>query len=546
MEDKVYITGHRNPDTDSICSAIAYAHLKRMLGLDASAVRIGRVNNETAFVLDYFGIKEPEYLPTVKTQVQNLRMDIIKPITTDISLREAWQLLKECKTGVLPVVSDGHRLCGIVSVSDIANAYINMPESNTLALSNTPVENIVRTLDAKLVYDAGRAFTNSGRVLIAAMTTDALGAYIKEGDIVLAGDRKENQEKAVDEGAFCVIVTCGSEVGSGVVAKAKAKNCTLLVTEHDTYTTARLLYQSVPVTFFMTPEKKLVLFRQDDYIDAVREEMLKTRYRSYPVVDGSGRFVGFISRYHMIEPNRKKVILVDHNERAQTINGIDQAEILEIVDHHRIGDIQTGSPIYYRNEPVGSTATIVANLFFENGITPPGEIAGILCAAILSDTVIYKSPTSTEADLKAGRRLAEISGIMQEEFAKKMFEAGSALKNKTPEEILLDDFKEYSIGLYNIGIGQINTGDLRGVRKIRAAVLSYMNRLVSEGRYFIVLLIITDIMNEETEVIFSETRKGMVAKVFNPLNDENSFSLKGVVSRKKQIVPKITNLLLNN
>jgi len=541
MKDKVFITGHQNPDTDSICSAIAYAYLKQQLGTDAVAVRIGRINHETAFVLNYFGVSEPEYLPTVKTQVSNLRMDRIEPVFPDISLREAWHILKENKMSVLPVKDERGLLCGIVSVSDIANAYMNLPESNTLAASNTPLENVIRTLSADLLYDAQKAFDGSGKVIVAAMKPDGMDAFLEKGDIVLVGDRKENQKKAIDAGASCMIVTCGSDVDAEIVDSAKESKCTLMRTQFDTFTAALLLYQSIPVSFFMT-STRLVSFRQDDYTDRVREKMLQTRFRSYPVIDNSGRFLGFISRYHLIDQNRKKVILVDHSERAQTISGIDQAEIVEIIDHHRIGDIQTGSPIYYRNEPVGSTATIVANLFFENGIAPPKEIAGILCAAILSDTVIFKSPTSTRLDVAASKRLAEICGINEEDFASQMFEAGSSLKNMSAEEILRNDFKEYTFGTRKIGVGQINTADLPAIRKIRTPVLNYMNSLVADEKLYAVLLIITDIINEGTEVLFVETQKGMIAKAFNPLKDENSFMMKGVVSRKKQIVPKLAGI----
>ncbi|MCX7614550.1 MAG: putative manganese-dependent inorganic diphosphatase [Clostridiales bacterium] len=542
MVDKIYITGHQNPDTDSICSSIAYAYLKNRLDIAAVPVRIGRINRETAFVLDYFGVAQPEYLPTVKAQASNLNMDVIDPVSKQLSLREAWQILKENKMSVLPVEDEDHKLCGIVSISDIANAYMNMPESNTLSQSQTPLDNVLRTLYAELVYDSGKSLFESGKVVVAATKPDGLEFYMGKGDIVLVGDRKDNQIKAIAVGVSCIIITCGSEADEDIIEEAKEKGCTILRTEYDTFTAARLIYQSIPVSFFMT-SKNLVCFRQDDYIDVIREKMLQTRFRNYPVIDNLGRFSGFISRYHLINQNRKKVILVDHNERSQTINGIDQAEIMEIIDHHRIGDIQTGNPIYYRNEPVGSTATIVANLFFENGMMPPPEIAGILCAAILSDTVIFKSPTSTRIDIEAANKLSKISGIDQEAFAKQMFEAGSSLKNMPPDEIIRNDFKEYLIGSRKIGIGQINTADMHGIKKFRSSVLSYMNELVSSGELYVVLLIISDIINEETEVLFVETQKGMVAKAFNPLNDESSFTIKGVVSRKKQIVPKLTQAL---
>ncbi len=544
MSDKIYIIGHQNPDTDSICSVIAYADLKQQLKMDAIPVRIGKINRETAFVLDYFGIKPPEYLSSVKTQVSNLQMDIVEPISGDISLQEAWQLLKVHPIEVLPVENNDQKLVGVVSVSDIANAYMNMPENNSLSLSNTPLENVIRTLNANLIYGAGRVFSNSGKAIIAAMTPDEMGSYMEPGDIVLVGNRRENQIKAIEAGAFCIIVTCGSEVEKKIADEARKKGCILLGTEYDTFTAARLLYQSIPVGFIMTSEN-LVVFQQDDYIDTVKEKMVQTRYRSYPVVDNHGHFKGFISRYHLIKQNRKKVILVDHSEHSQTITGIEQAEILEIIDHHRIGDIQTGKPIFYRNQPVGSTATIIANLFFENGIKPSKKIAGILCAAILSDTVAFKSPTCTDIDMSTAEKLGEISQIDMDQFARKMFQAGASLKNMSPDEILQNDFKEYILGADKIGVSQVNTDDLSSVRKIRPSTLQSMNELMMKKGYCTVLLLITDIINEETEVLFVETRPGLIARAFNPLKDENSFMMKGVVSRKNQIIPELTNILSN-
>ncbi|HBF38103.1 MAG TPA: putative manganese-dependent inorganic diphosphatase [Firmicutes bacterium] len=542
MTEKVFIIGHQNPDTDSICSAIAYANLKQQMNVDAIPVRIGRINQETAFVLDYFGINPPEYLATVKTQVSNLKMDTIEPISSKISLKEAWEIIKANNIEVLPVENNEHQLVGVVSISDIANAYMNMPENNSLSVSHTPLENVARTLNANILYGMDRVFSNSGKTIIAAMTPEEMGSYMETGDIVFVGNRRENQLKAIEAGAFCIIVTCGSEVEKEIANKAHKKGCILLVTEYDTFTAARLLYQSIPVGFIMT-SKNLVAFQQDDYIDTVKEQMLQTRYRSYPVVDNNGRFKGFISRYHLIKQNRNKVILVDHSESSQTINGIEQAEILEIIDHHRIGDIQTGRPIYYRNQPVGSTATIVANLFFENGIQPSEKIAGILCAAILSDTVAFKSSTSTDTDINTAKKLAEMSHIDIDKFAKKMFQAGSSLKNMSSDEILQNDFKEYLISKNKVGVGQINTEDLSSVKKIRSSILESMKALLVKEGYSMILLLITDILNEETEILFVETHQGMIAKAFNPLKDENSFVMKGVVSRKNQIIPELTNIL---
>lgn len=538
----VYITGHKNPDTDSICSAIAYAELKKSLGINAIAARIGKINRETKFVLDYFGISEPNYLSSVKTQVSDLKMDIIKPVRPEVSIKEAWSTLKENGCEVLPVEDNEHKLKGIVSVSDIANANMNMPESNMLTACNTPIENIAVTLDAKIICNTKETLRGSGKVVVAAMSSDDIDSFIKAGDIVLAGNDVSKQMKAIDEGTFCLIVTCASEFSEKVIEAAKERDCTLITTPYDTFTTARLIYQSIPVRFSMTSEK-LVYFTIDDFIDDAKEKMLSTRFRSYPVVDQQGQFRGFISRYHLLNQRRKKVILVDHCEITQSVNGIEQAEILEIIDHHRIGGIQTGLPIYYRNEPTGSTATIVANLFSEQGKKPSPQIAGILCAAILSDTIQFKSPTSTHSDVITAERLAKLSSIDIDNFSRQMFDAGCALKNKTTEEMIKSDFKDFNISGWKVGIGQINTTDFRSIKKLRKAILSRLSELAENEKYNILMIIFTDIIDEATEVVFVESQKGLVAKAFSPLQDENSFTMHGVVSRKKQIVPKLVEAL---
>jgi manganese-dependent inorganic pyrophosphatase len=534
----IYITGHKNPDTDSICSAIAYADLKRNLKEEAISVRIGKINRETQFVLEYFEFETPEYLATVKTQISDLNMDLINPVSPNISIREAWQILKKNNLDVLPVKNSEEVLIGIVSVSDIANAYMNMPGSNVLSTSFTPVENVIETLEAELIYNSGISLKNSGKAVIAAMTPEGMGEFIEKGDIVFVGDIKANQMKAIDAGASYIIVTCRSKIGEDVIEFAKAHQCTILVTKYDTFSAARLLYQSIPIEFTMTSQH-LVSFNIDDFVDNVKEKMLQTRFRRYPVVDSDHHFKGFISRYHLLNQRRKKVILIDHSEKSQSVNGIEQAEILEIVDHHRIGDIQTMSPIYYRNEPTGSTATIIANLYSEHSIKLSAKIAGILCAAILSDTIKFKSPTCTQVDRITAEWLSQLAGIDIETFSAKMFEAGSSLKNLTTEEIVQNDFKEYVVGRHKIGIGQVNTTDFGSLRKLRNPILNYLNGLSTEKGYSILLLLITDIIDEETEVLFVEDHKGLVAKAFSPLKDENSFSMSGVVSRKKQIVPRL-------
>lgn len=539
--EPIYVFGHQNPDTDSICSAIAYAYLKQQQGVHAVACRIGKINRETAFVLERFGLNEPQYLPTVKPQVLNLDRDEVTAITQQTSLTEAMKLLEPTTVDTLPVLDNKDKLSGLVSSSDIAKIYMDVFEKHTLAISSTPLKNIVKTLHARTLFDAKKPFLPNHKVLVGDMDPEEMYSYMTAGDIVLVSSRKDSQQRAIELGAACLILTLQTKPEKSTLALAREYGCSVLQTDLDTFTAARLIYLSVPVSFAMT--QNIFSFYQDDYLDSVREKMRSLRYKNFPVLDKSGRFKGFISRYHLINFRRKKVILVDHSDQAQSVAGINEAEITELIDHHRIGDIQTSSPIFYRNEPVGSTATIVAELFDENAVTLPKNIAGILCAAILSDTVAFRSPTCTFADIDTAKKLARIAQIECETFAREMFTAGSPLKNMTPEEILHSDFKEYTLSRKKIGIGQINMAGLSEIRKIKPALLAYMEDLMEDKNYYLLLLILTDIVNEETEILFSENQKGLVARGFNPLKDEHTFSMHGIVSRKKQIVPAVTRLL---
>jgi len=540
--DNVYIIGHKNPDSDSICSAIAYANLKNITGTNSVPARLGKINRETEFILNYFGVAAPIYLSTVKTQVSDLDMDRIDPVLPGTSIRDAWLKLKENSKEVLPVETADHVLTGLVSVSDIAGAYMSMPNCSELSASGTPVENVIRTLNAELIYASRKSLEGSGKVVVAAMSSDGLDEFIENKDVVFTGNIKSNQKKAIESGASCVITTCGTVISEEIIRLAKEKECTLLSTKYDTFSAARLIYQSIPVSFTMTSEN-LTLFHSDDFLDDVKDKMLSTRYRSYPVVDVDNHFLGFISRYHLLNAHKKKIILVDHSETSQSVNGIEQAEIMEIVDHHRIGGIQTGSPIFYRNEATGSTAAIIASLYSELGITPSPEIAGILCAAIISDTIRFRSPTSTNTDFLAASRLSKIAGIDIDTFSTRMFDAGLSIKNFSTEEIVLNDFKEYSIGKYKVGIGQVNTTELRSLKKMRSQIMSFLEILGKREQYNIIIILFTDIIEEETEALFVETQKGLVARAFSPLLDESSFHINGVVSRKKQIVPKLVSAL---
>lgn len=542
MNELIYITGHKNPDTDSICSAIAYAELKRRHAMDALPVRIGDINRETEFVLKYFGVDVPEYKETVRTQVSDLNMDIINPVSEDISIKSAWSIMQKNNIKVLPVADINGKLLGIITLSDITSSYLDALENNILSASSTPLRNITDTLNARLICGNEDEFRAAGKVVIAAMIPEDMEPFVEKGDIVIIGNRKDSQLKAISIGGSCLILTCGGQIDKEVLDYAQETGCIVLETCYDTFTTARLINQSIPVSYIMT-RKQLVLFNIHDYIDNIKEKMLKTRYRSYPVVDDEGRIRGFISRYHLISQRRKKIILVDHNEKAQTIDGIEQADILEIIDHHRIGDIQTSYPIYFKNDAVGSTSTLIANMYFENGLNPSKKIAGILCAAIISDTMKFKSPTSTYADELAAQKLAKIADINIEEFSTALFKASASLEGMSPQTILDYDFKDFILNKYKIGVGQINSSDSEAFRKVKDSLLKHMKTVQENKGYSLILLMVTDIINEGSEILYAGDNAGLVEKAFNIKNGESSTFLGGVVSRKKQVIPMLSRAI---
>ncbi len=542
MSETIYITGHKNPDTDSICAAIAYAELKKRHAIDALPIRIGDINRETEFVLKYFGVDVPEYKETVRTQVSDLNMDIINPVSEDISIKAAWSIMQKNNIKVLPVADINSKLLGIITLSDITSSYLDALENNILSASSTPLRNITDTLNARLICGSEDQFKAAGKVVIAAMIPEDMEPFVDKGDIVIIGNRKDSQLKTISIGVSCIILTCGGQIDQEVLDYAQEKGCIVLETNYDTFTTARLINQSIPVSYIMT-RKQLVYFNMHDFIDNIKDKMLKTRYRSYPVVDDEGRIKGFISRYHLISQRRKKLILVDHNERAQTIDGIEQADILEIIDHHRIGDIQTSYPIYFKNDAVGSTSTLIANMYFENGLNPSKKIAGILCAAIISDTMKFKSPTSTYADELAAHKLAKIADINIEEFSTALYKASASLEGMSPQTILGYDFKDFLLNKYKIGIGQINSSDSEAFGKVKESLLKHMKTVQENKGYSLILLMVTDIINEGSEILYVGDDAGLVEKAFNIKNGDSSAFLSGVVSRKKQIIPMLSRAI---
>lgn len=544
MKETVYIIGHKNPDSDSICSAIAYAEYKNASGdINAIPARLGEINRETKFILDYFGVETPMLLETVRLSVEDLNFDKIAPISPEISLRMALEIMKKNNLNSLPVVDENEQLMSIVTVSDIIGSYIDVWDNNVLGSSGTSIDNIIDTLTAKIITLPNNARFFNGKILVLAMEPKSIKEYIEANDIVICGDRRDAQELAINSNISLMIVTGNVKIDQQIIELAEEKGVAILSTPYDTFTAAKLITQSIPIKDVMTKEN-LVTFRLDDLVDNVKEAMSKTRYRSYPVIDSSNnKVVGLISRYHLISSMKKKVILVDHNERSQSVDGLEECEILEIIDHHRVADVFTGNPIYFRNEPVGSTATIIASIMFENGRRPSRKIAGILAAAIISDTLLFRSPTSTNTDRIILDRLARIADLDVEQFAMEMFKAGTSLAGKTPQELLKEDFKTFNIEEEKVGIAQVYTMDPDSLADMKPDLLSLMEERRNQDGYSMFMLMLTDIFNEASEMVVVGEKKELVAKAFGKNLVNNSFYAPGVLSRKKQVVPPLTNIL---
>ena len=544
MENIVYVTGHKNPDSDSICAAYGYSEFKNKTSkLPTIPVRLGNVNAETQFILDYFKVEAPKLLETVKLKVEDLEIDTIASILPSLSLKMAWIIMRDNHIKSLPVVDNNERLVGILSISNLTSSYMDIGDNNILAKSKTSIENILDTLSASSIYINEKCKIFKGKIAVTAMQPDSLKEIVDEGDIAIVGDRPDVQEALIDIKTSLIIITGSHGLAENLLSKAKENGVTIISTPHDSFTASRLLIQSIPVSYVMATDD-LISFSNDDLVDDIKDIMAETRYNSYPVTDENGRVVGTVSRYHLISNHKKKVIQVDHNERGQSVDGLEEAEVLEIIDHHRVADIQTSNPIYFRNEPLGSSSTIVGKCYFELDITPSKEVAGLLCGAIISDTLLFKSPTCTEQDKIVCKKLAQIAGIPSiEDFAKAMFKAGTSLKGKSVSQIFNQDFKPFKMGEAKVGVAQVNTMDIDGFMPLKDEMLSFMKSEADSKGYDVVMLLLTDILTEGSQVLVAGERYDYIEKTFNvELKDSMAF-LPGVLSRKKQVIPPLTNVV---
>ena len=541
---KTIVIGHKNPDTDSICSAIGYANFKTLqTGGEYVPCRAGELNPETTFVLDYFKVDVPKLIKSVKTQVKDIEIRETPGVSKNISLRKAWNLMQEDGLVTLPAVTDKNILEGLITVGDITRSYMNVYDSSILSKACTQYANIIETLEGAIFVGDEKEYFDKGKVLIAAANPDMMEYYIEENDLVILGNRYESQLCAIEMGASCIIVCEGAGVSMTIKKLAQERGCTVITTPYDTYTAARLINQSMPISYFMKTEK-LITFDTDDFIDDIKDVMASKRFRHFPVLDKEGKYKGLISRRNLLGARGKNVILVDHNERGQAVDGIENANILELIDHHRLGTVETVGPVFFRNQPLGCTATIIFQMYREQGLEIDKTIAGLLCSAIISDTLLFRSPTCTQLDILAAEALAKIAKVDIETHAKNMFKAGSDFKNKTTEEIFYSDFKIFHTDEFDFGVAQISAMSREELDKVAEKLRPFLKEVLGEKRIDMVYVMLTDILEESSKVIFEGHDAGRIlADAFEREENENGILLEGIISRKKQLIPTLMNAM---
>ena len=562
-QKEIYVIGHKNPDTDSICSAIAYASLKNEIlariqkgesveqyhdflvsegnhdEMIYVPVRAGQVNTETEYVLNTFGQSVPVFMNAIRTQVCDINIRRIAPISSDFSLKKAWETMRKLDTSTLAVTDEQGFLEGLITMSDITGAYMSMLNNEILSEACTPISNILDTLNGTLVVGEPDKILTKGKLVVSTATLNVIGDFVHEDDLVILGNRYEAQLSAIENKASCIIICDGAKASRTICKLAEENGCAVICTPYDTFTVTRNINQSIPVDYFMIKEG-LVAFNQNDYVSDIKPTMMRLRHRDFLIIDDNYHYVGMISRRALIGMDAKKVILVDHNEMEQAAEGVDEAEVVEIIDHHKLGTVETIRPVKVRNEPVGCTATIIYEMYQENQIPLTKSIAGILCSAIVSDTLMFRSPTCTAVDQMAAEQLAEIAGVDLESHALKMFEEGSQLSKKTEFEIFYQDYKKFNAGDNCFGVGQITSVNLNELMNVQERLLEYMKSAMQDTNTSMVFFMLTDILKESTRLLFvGKEAKQVVENAFRQNAEEHYIDLEGMVSRKKQLIPKL-------
>lgn len=543
---QVWVIGHKNPDTDAICAAISYANFKNETERNHNTIyvpkRCGDLNGETRYVLDRFGKEIPGFVDNVGAQVKDSDFRQTQGITGEMSLKRAWEMMKELNVVALPVLGDNRHLDGMIVNGDLARTYMDVMDNNELSRAKTPYQNIIDTISGTWITGDKDSRFETGKVVVAAGNHDTMRDYIDEGDLVILGNVVSRQMVALDQKPACMIVTSETFIAPEVVEQAMSFDCVVITTPYDSFTVARLINQSIPVEYFMT-KGKLITFYEDDYIDDITETLGKVRHRAFPILNDQNQYVGMFSRRHLLEMHKKQVILVDHNEFSQAVDGIEEAKLLEIIDHHRIGGHQTNLPVFFRNQPLGCSNTIIYHMYKEQDVEIDQDMAGIMLSAILSDTLMFKSPTCTPTDVLAGRELASIAGVDIEELAMSMFEAGSNFGDKTPKEILYTDFKIFSQGDTDFGVSQVSVVSENQINKLKPQIKECLAAAVAEKGIDMIFVMLTNVLEQQSVVLcYGDKSEAVISEGFGEdvLKAKNEAILPGVVSRKKQMVPSLS------
>lgn len=539
------VIGHKNPDTDSICSAIGYANLKRKLtGQDYIPCRSGNINNETQYVLDTFGVEAPKLVLSLAPTLRDVEFRHERGVDSHTSLKRAWEYMRDNNIQTIPVLDKKGHLRGILTLGDVARFYMEDQDANALAEAETSYHNLVDTLCGTLVVGDPNGHFSKGKVVVAAANPDVMEDYISKDDLVILGNRYESQLCSIEMNAGCIVIGLGSKVSRTIQKLAEQANCSVIASPLDTYSCSKVINQAVPVRHIMRTSG-LLTFRLDDLVSDVKNVVSKKRVRYFPILDDTGTYVGMVSQRNLLDLERQKVILVDHNEKDQAVDGIRTAEVVEVIDHHRIGAVETRSPIYFRNQPLGCTATIVTLMYEENDIEIEPTIAGLLCSAILSDTLMFRSPTCTIIDQTVAKKLAKIAGIDIMEHATAMFNAGSKLGNKSSDEIFHMDYKCFSSPTKNIAVAQVTSVSQSELTELKPRMLKYLKELLPNSGLDMLFLMETNIIEETTELLFvgKDARDSVMTAFPNIPAEENSIVLPGVVSRKKQMITPLMTAL---
>ena len=538
---KINVIGHQHPDTDSICAAISYAYLKNQKGdgITYQARRAGNLNRETAFVLKHFGFEEPRLITSVTPQLKDADIQYTVGIGKETSLYAAWTLMRELKMDTLYITDEQSNLLGLIAIKDIASANMDIFDTAILGDSRTSYINVLDTLSATMVCGDPEGIIDGGKILVGT-TPEALGTKLEEGDIILVTNLEATQRYAIEHGAKCLIVCCDVHPSDEIVALAREKGCSIIATPYDTYAAAQLVCMSAPVRAHMLPADKIIAFSRNTSVEDAQKTMAKTRHRFYPVLDDAGHYMGSVTSINLLEPSKKHVILVDHNERSQAVEGIEEAEVVEIIDHHRIGAVETSGPVMFRNMPVGCTCTILFDLFDEQNVEIPANIAGLMLSAILSDTLAFRSPTCTQKDVRAGIALAVMAGIDIDSYADEMFEAGADLTGRSAEDVFNQDFKVFSRGPVRFGVGQGSYLTEKSRLAAEDLLGPYLETAAEKEKLPLLFYLFTDIKTKTSDVlIFGTDGEEIVERAFGVAAEAGKAVLPGVVSRKKQVVPPL-------